>query len=55
MGATEDSSERTEVVLSDTDRNFRGRMGKHRKVYLASSAVVAASAVRGRICAPEDL
>ncbi|OGD89839.1 hypothetical protein A3D07_02845 [Candidatus Curtissbacteria bacterium RIFCSPHIGHO2_02_FULL_42_15] len=55
MGATEDSSERTEVVLSDTDRNFRGRMGKHRKVYLASSAVVAASAVAGGICAPKDL
>jgi 3-isopropylmalate/(R)-2-methylmalate dehydratase large subunit len=45
-----------ESCISSTNRNFIGRMG-HRdsKVYLAGPAVVAASAVAGRIIAPEDL
>ncbi|MFP3137131.1 MAG: aconitase/3-isopropylmalate dehydratase large subunit family protein [Nitrososphaeria archaeon] len=42
-----------EVAISSTNRNFPGRMG-HRtsKVYLASPASVAASAVEGRIADP---
>jgi homoaconitate hydratase len=42
-----------EVGISATNRNFQGRMG-HRdaQVYLASPAVVAASAVAGYIAAP---
>jgi len=37
-----------EACVSSTNRNFIGRMGsKDSKVYLASPAVVAASAVRG--------
>ncbi len=45
-----------EVAVSSTNRNFIGRMGHERsKVYLASPAVVAASAVAGRIVSPEDL
>ena len=42
-----------EVGISATNRNFKGRMG-HRdaQVYLASPAVVAASAAAGYICAP---
>ena len=55
MGATEDANDRYEIVLSATDRNFKGRMGKHRQVYLANAQVVAASAVLGKICSPEDL
>jgi len=45
-----------ERCVSSTNRNFIGRMG-HRdsKVYLAGPAVVAASAVRGRITVPQDL
>ncbi|MCH2133796.1 MAG: homoaconitase [Phycisphaerales bacterium] len=43
-----------EVGISATNRNFKGRMGsRDAKAYLASPAVVAASAVAGYICAPE--
>jgi len=42
-----------EVGISATNRNFEGRMGdRNGQVYLASPAVVAASAVAGYICAP---
>ena len=42
-----------EVGISATNRNFKGRMGaRDSKVYLASPAVVAASAAAGYICAP---
>ena len=42
-----------EVVISSTNRNFEGRMGSKKSlVYLASPAVVAASAVSGYIDAP---
>jgi 3-isopropylmalate/(R)-2-methylmalate dehydratase large subunit len=44
-----------EVCISSTNRNFVGRMGsKDSRVYLASPAVVAASAVAGRIVHPEE-
>ncbi len=42
-----------EVGISATNRNFKGRMGsRDAKCYLASPAVVAASAAAGYICAP---
>jgi homoaconitate hydratase len=42
-----------EVGISATNRNFKGRMGsRDAKCYLASPAVVAASAVAGYICGP---
>jgi 3-isopropylmalate/(R)-2-methylmalate dehydratase large subunit len=45
-----------EVCISSTNRNFVGRMGsKDSKVYLASPAVVAASAVAGRIAHPAEV
>ena len=45
-----------EVCISSTNRNFVGRMGsKDSRVYLASPAVVAASAVAGRIVHPEEI
>lgn len=45
--------EEGEVGLSATNRNFRGRMGaRSAKTYLASPAVVAASAVAGKIVSP---
>jgi len=43
-----------EVGISATNRNFKGRMGsRDAQCYLASPAVVAASAVAGYICGPE--
>lgn len=42
-----------EVGISATNRNFKGRMGaKSAKAYLGSPAVVAASAIAGKISAP---
>ena len=45
-----------EVGISATNRNFKGRMGsREAEAYLASPAVVAASAIAGFITGPEDL
>ena len=45
-----------ERAVSTTNRNFRGRMGHAKsEVYLAGPAVAAASAVKGRICHPEEV
>ena len=45
-----------EACVSSTNRNFIGRMGsKDSQVYLASPAVVAASAVAGRIVHPKEV
>ena len=41
--------------VSSTNRKFPGRMGAGGRVHLASPAVVAASAVLGRIASPDEL
>jgi 3-isopropylmalate/(R)-2-methylmalate dehydratase large subunit len=44
-----------EVVISSSNRNFRGRMGNpNAQIYLASPTVVAAAAVAGEIVDPAD-
>ena len=44
-----------EVLISTGTRNFKGRAGApSSKVYLASAATVAASALAGYITGPED-
>ena len=45
-----------EATISSANRNFRGRMGtRDSEIYLASPAVVAASAVAGEIVDPRNL
>jgi 3-isopropylmalate/(R)-2-methylmalate dehydratase large subunit len=45
-----------EVTISSANSNFRGRMGtRDSDIYLASPAIVAASAVAGKIIGPEQL
>ncbi len=45
-----------EKCISSTNRNFIGRMGHEKsEVYLAGPAVVAASAVQGRVATPEQM
>ena len=42
-----------EVCITSSTRNFKGRMGSpSAKIYMASSATVAASAIAGRVCDP---
>lgn len=48
--------EEGEIGISATNRNYKGRMGHPKaQAYLASPAVVAASAVKGYICGPDSL
>lgn len=48
--------EQGETGISATNRNYKGRMGHPDALaYLASPAVVAASAIKGEICGPDGL
>ncbi|MDK2822736.1 MAG: 3-isopropylmalate/(R)-2-methylmalate dehydratase large subunit [Clostridia bacterium] len=45
-----------EKALATTNRNFVGRMGDpESEVYLSNPAVAAASAIKGKICSPEEV
>ena len=44
-----------ETAITSTTRNFRGRMGsREAKIYMASSATVAASAIKGYVADPSE-
>ncbi len=56
IGLGEGVLEDGEVGISATNRNFTGRMGsRNSQVYLSSPAVVAASALAGKIAGPEPV
>ncbi len=56
IGLGEGTLDAGEVGISATNRNFKGRMGsRDAEVYLASPAVVAASAIAGYIRGPESI
>ncbi|NWJ45372.1 MAG: homoaconitase [Chloroflexi bacterium] len=56
IGLGEGVLEPGEVAISATNRNYKGRMGSPgANVYLASPAVVAASALEGYICGTQTL
>ncbi|MCJ2533982.1 MAG: 3-isopropylmalate dehydratase large subunit, partial [Candidatus Thermoplasmatota archaeon] len=45
-----------EVVISSTNRNFKGRMGApSAEIYLGSPATVAAASLKGEITNPQDV
>lgn len=55
IGLGEGILEAGETAISATNRNFKGRMGsRDAQAYLASPAVVAASAIAGRIASPGE-
>ena len=55
LGMNPDKMVAKERSISTSNRNFRGRQGKGSRTHLASPAVAAATAVRGKICSPADL
>ncbi len=55
LGMNPDQLAPGERAASTSNRNFEGRQGKGGRTHLVSPLVAAATAVRGRLSAPEDL
>jgi 3-isopropylmalate/(R)-2-methylmalate dehydratase large subunit len=55
LGMNPDQLAPGERCAATSNRNFEGRQGKGGRTHLVSPAVAAATAVRGRLCAPTDL
>jgi 3-isopropylmalate/(R)-2-methylmalate dehydratase large subunit len=55
LGMNGDIAQPGELVVSTSNRNFRGRQGRDARTVLASPLTAAASAVTGRVTDPRDL
>ncbi len=53
VGANDDPVPSGQCCVSTSNRNFVGRQGQGAMTHLASSAVVAASAIAGTIATPD--
>ncbi len=55
LGMNPDQLAPGERCAATSNRNFEGRQGKGSRTHLVSPAVAAATAVRGKLSAPDDL
>ncbi|MGM0748671.1 MAG: 3-isopropylmalate dehydratase large subunit [Bacillota bacterium] len=55
VGLNEDSMKKGQRSVSTSNRNFEGRQGPGSMTHIASPAIAAASAIKGRISSPSDL
>ena len=55
LGMNDDLASPGDRIASTSNRNFEGRQGPGGRTHLVSPAVAAATAITGRLAAPQDL